>query len=141
MKCFHWADFSYNDFNLYLHYYNFYFCRFKLVSLRSYIVTLILTLNKFHKQTNSSCSKISQNPIGKPAVNFCFSCRALNFIFIELCNMLSLEFGSSYFSKYLRLIAITKSSFFFIKKAVLKHFAIFTGKQLCCSLFLIKVLF
>ena len=28
-------------------------CRFRLVSLRSYIVTFITTLNKFHKQTNN----------------------------------------------------------------------------------------
>ena len=29
------------------------FCRFKLVSSRSYIVTLLPTLNKFHKQTQA----------------------------------------------------------------------------------------
>ena len=43
-------------FKLYLHYYYYYyyFCRFRLVSPRSYIVTLIPTLNKFHKQTQKS---------------------------------------------------------------------------------------
>ena len=62
--------------------------------------------------SESSCSKISQNSIGKPAVDFCFSCRAYSFISteIELFSMLSLEFRSSYFSKYLRLIAVIRNS-------------------------------
>ena len=82
-----------------------------------------------------SCSKISQNSIGKPTVDFCFSCRAYDFISIEteLFSMLPLEFRSSYFSKYLRLIGVIRNSHrrCSIKKAVLKHFAIFTGKHLC----------
>ena len=41
-------------FKLYLNYFYFYFCRFRLVSPRSYIVTLIPMLNKFHKQTNNT---------------------------------------------------------------------------------------
>ena len=88
-----------------------------------------------------SCSRISQNSIGKPTVDFCFSCRAYDFISIEieLFSMLSLEFRSSYFSKYLRLIAVIRNSHrrCSIKKAVLKHFAIFTGKHLCWNLLLI----
>ena len=40
----------------------------------------------------TSCSKISQDSIGKPAVDFCFSCRAYTFVSIELCSMFSLEF-------------------------------------------------
>ena len=58
-----------------------------------------------------------------------------------MCSMLPLEFWSSYFSEYLPLIAITKSSHWrcSIKKVVLKNFAIFTGKHLCWSTFLIKL--
>ena len=45
-------------------------------------------------------------------MDFCFSCRAQVFISsdIELRSMLSLEFWSSYFSEYLWLIAVPKSS-------------------------------
>ena len=90
-----------------------------------------------------SCSRISQNSIGKPTVDFCFSCRVYDFISIEieLFSMLSLEFRSSYFSKYLRLIAVIRNSHrrCSIKKAVLKHFAIFTGKHLCWNLLLIDL--
>ena len=58
-----------------------------------------------------------------------------------MCSILSLKFGSSYFSEYLWLIAGTKSSHrrCYIKNHVLRNFAIFTGKHLCWSLFLIKL--
>ena len=46
--------------------------------------------------------------------------------------MLSLELNSSYFLKYLQLIAVTR-------KTALKNFARFPGKQLCWSLLLIKL--
>ena len=83
----------------------------------------------------TSYSNISPNSIEKPAVDFCFSCWAYTFISIDLCSMLSLEFWISYFLKYLRLIAVIKSSQrrWSIKKAVLKNFAIFTGKHFCWS--------
>ena len=63
MKCFHWVDLSCNVSQSLICIFIiiiFNFCRFRLVSPRSYIVTLIPTLNKFHKQTN------------KPHLNFIF---------------------------------------------------------------------
>ena len=56
MKCFHWVDFSYNvSLRLIcIFIIIFIFCRFRLVSPRSYIVTLTPTLNKFRKQTNKA---------------------------------------------------------------------------------------
>ena len=45
---------------MYLNYYYLYFYRFRLVSPRNYIVILIPTLDKFHKQTNKErANKIS----------------------------------------------------------------------------------
>ena len=71
----------------------------------------------FQKQHPKLFSKVTvlkfrTFPLELPAVDFCFSCRAQIFISteIELRSMLPSEFSSSYFSKYLWLIAVTKSS-------------------------------
>ena len=67
MKCFHWVDLSCNVSQSLICIFIiiiFNFCRFRLVSPRSYIVTLIPTLNKFHKQTNKQSNKpASARPI------------------------------------------------------------------------------
>ena len=56
--------------------------------------------------------KFRKIPLEIPAMVFCFSSRAWDFISteIQLCSMLHLEFWRSYFSEYLRLIVVPKSS-------------------------------
>ena len=77
--------------------------------------------------------KFRKIPFETPAVDFCFGCTAWTFMSPKIkwiSSMLSLEFLRSYFSKYLWLIAVTKSSYrkCSIKQAVLKNFAIFKEK-------------
>ena len=71
-----------------------------------------------------SVLKFCKIPLETLAVDFCFSCRAETFISteIELCRMLSSECWSSYFSRYIRLIPVTKSNYLgsFMKKLFLK---------------------
>ena len=62
IKCFHWVYFFYNVslglICIFIIIINFIFCRFRLVSPRSYIITLIPTLNNFHKQTNKQTNNV-----------------------------------------------------------------------------------
>ena len=60
MKCFHWVDFSYKVSQCLICISIvtiFIFCQFKLVFPRSYIVTLIPTLNTFQKQKNKQTNR------------------------------------------------------------------------------------
>ena len=97
------------------------------------------SLFSFQKQPpkiilETSCFKISQNSIGKPAVDFVLVAgrRPLYLLHCVACCLWNFE---AVISKYLRLIAAIKSSQrrCSIKKVFLKDFAIFTGKHLCWS--------
>ena len=83
--------------------------------------------------------KLRKIPLETPTMDFFFGCRVQNFISTEI-ELLPLELWSSYFSKYLEMIVVTKSSRRgrSIKKVVLKNFIIFIEK-LCWIIFLIKL--
>ena len=90
---------------MYLYYY-FYFCRFTLVSPRNYIVTLTLTLNKFHKQQTNIITLTSLQLHHNTYIIKLTSITSLHFNYITCSNLIA---SSNSITSYALIISLHHS--------------------------------